>query len=210
MHFNRTFQWGLTFSTNIPSTIKMGYRPTTRFVGWVTHFWPNCLLSNHRLRRSPRLRNRNQNPTKSFRRHLSLRTMTAQSGGGVGVKRVFIGAGCNRIVNNVSWGASGLVSFGAHNAVAIFCPKVPLHSLLITYLILFPVTLCLKVCIFVLFGFVQSAQILTTLPGHKAVVNCTHWLPSTKFQFKGKLFFNLPWTWSLKFHVFTTVKLYLD
>lgn len=40
------------------------------------------------------------------------------------VKRVFIGAGCNRIVNNVSWGASNLVSFGAQNAVAIFCPKV--------------------------------------------------------------------------------------
>ncbi|KAL8112196.1 elongator complex protein 2 isoform X1 [Apium graveolens] len=70
------------------------------------------------------------------------------------VESVFIGAGCNRIVNNVSWGASNLVSFGAHNAVAIFCPK--------------------------------SAQILTTLPGHKASVNCTHWLPSTKFAFKAK------------------------
>lgn len=47
-------------------------------------------------------------------------------GGGseVGVKRVFIGAGCNRIVNNVSWGACDLVAFGAHNAVAIFDPKV--------------------------------------------------------------------------------------
>ncbi|XP_057757735.1 elongator complex protein 2 [Arachis stenosperma] len=80
--------------------------------------------------------------------------MTMQSSGTVGVKRVFIGAGCNRIVNNVSWGASGFVSFGAHNAVAIFCPK--------------------------------SANILTTLPGHKAVVNCTHWLPSSKFLFKAK------------------------
>ncbi|KAG4180654.1 hypothetical protein ERO13_A10G178200v2 [Gossypium hirsutum] len=70
------------------------------------------------------------------------------------VKRLFIGAGCNRIVNNVSWGASDLVSFGAQNAVVIFCPK--------------------------------SAQILTTLPGHKAVVNCTHWLPSNKFAFKAK------------------------
>ncbi|KAE9611755.1 putative transcription factor WD40-like family [Lupinus albus] len=75
-------------------------------------------------------------------------------GSGVEVKRVFIGAGCNRIVNNVSWGASGFVSFGANNSVAIFSPK--------------------------------SAQILTTLPGHKAVVNCTHWLPSTKFFFKAK------------------------
>ena len=47
----------------------------------------------------------------------------------VEAKRVFIGAGCNRVVNNVSWGASGLVSFGAQNAVAIFCPKVSLfHS----------------------------------------------------------------------------------
>ncbi|XP_010479387.1 PREDICTED: elongator complex protein 2 isoform X1 [Camelina sativa] len=72
----------------------------------------------------------------------------------VEAKRVFIGAGCNRVVNNVSWGASGLVSFGAQNAVAVFCPK--------------------------------TAQILTTLPGHKAAVNCTHWLPSSKFAFKAK------------------------
>ncbi|KAG6757723.1 hypothetical protein POTOM_038045 [Populus tomentosa] len=72
----------------------------------------------------------------------------------VEVKSVFIGAGCNRVVNNVSWGASDLVSFGAQNAVAIFCPK--------------------------------TAQILTTLPGHKASVNCTHWIPSTKFAFKAK------------------------
>lgn len=70
------------------------------------------------------------------------------------VERVFIGAGCNRVVNNVSWGASGLVSFGAQNAVAIFCPK--------------------------------TAQILTTLPGHKASVNCTLWLPNSKFAFKAK------------------------
>ncbi|KAL7240340.1 hypothetical protein ACSBR2_006067 [Camellia fascicularis] len=72
----------------------------------------------------------------------------------VEVERVFIGAGCNRIVNNVSWGASDLVAFGAHNAVSIFCPK--------------------------------TAQILTTLPGHNASVNCTYWLPSTKFAFKAK------------------------
>ncbi|KAF8084367.1 hypothetical protein N665_0720s0002 [Sinapis alba] len=72
----------------------------------------------------------------------------------VEAKRVFIGAGCNRVVNNVSWGASGLVSFGAQNAVAIFSPK--------------------------------TAQILTTLPGHKASVNCTHWLPSSKFAYKAK------------------------
>lgn len=61
--------------------------------------------------------------------------MHIEGGGGVEVKRVFIGAGCNRIVNNVSWGASGLVSFGAHNAVAIFCPKVPFHSPLLPYLL---------------------------------------------------------------------------
>ncbi|GFZ16036.1 elongator protein 2 [Actinidia rufa] len=30
----------------------------------------------------------------------------------------------------------------------------------------------------------KTAQILTTLPGHQAAVNCTHWLPSTKFAFK--------------------------
>ncbi|CAI9785400.1 unnamed protein product [Fraxinus pennsylvanica] len=72
----------------------------------------------------------------------------------VGVERLFIGAGCNRIVNNVSWGACDLVSFGTQNAVAIFCPKI--------------------------------GQILITLPGHKAHVNCTHWLPSNKFAFKAK------------------------
>ncbi|KAL4574487.1 hypothetical protein LXL04_021319 [Taraxacum kok-saghyz] len=72
--------------------------------------------------------------------------------GSVDVERVFIGGGCNRIVNNVSWGACGLVSFGSQNAVSIFCPK--------------------------------AAKILTTLPGHKASVNCTHWLPSSKFAFQ--------------------------
>jgi len=45
--------------------------------------------------------------------------------GGAEVRRVFIGAACNRVVNNVSWGACDLVAFGAQNAVAIFCPKVP-------------------------------------------------------------------------------------
>lgn len=52
-------------------------------------------------------------------------------GGEVEVNRVFIGAGCNRVVNNVSWGACGLVSFGAQNAVSIFCPEVvyPTHLL---------------------------------------------------------------------------------
>lgn len=52
--------------------------------------------------------------------------MASKSDGMEGVKidRVLIGAGCNRIVNNVSWGACDLVSFGAQNAVAIFCPKV--------------------------------------------------------------------------------------
>ncbi|KMS97309.1 hypothetical protein BVRB_6g156340 [Beta vulgaris subsp. vulgaris] len=70
------------------------------------------------------------------------------------VERGFIGAGCNRIVNNVSWGASNFVAFGAHNAVAIFCP--------------------------------QRAQILTTLPGHKAAVNCTYWLPTSKFAFRAQ------------------------
>ncbi|GAB2297006.1 Elongator subunit elp2 [Dionaea muscipula] len=70
------------------------------------------------------------------------------------VQRMFIGAGCNRIVNNVSWGACGLVAFGAQNAVAIFCP--------------------------------EKAQILTTFPGHKASVNCTRWLPGSKFTFRAK------------------------
>lgn len=31
----------------------------------------------------------------------------------------------------------------------------------------------------------QTAQILTTLAGHKAAVNCTYWLPNSKFAFKG-------------------------
>ncbi|CAN1311759.1 Elongator complex protein 2 [Linum perenne] len=72
----------------------------------------------------------------------------------VEVQSVFIAAGCNRIVNNVSWGACGLVSFGSQNAVAIFCPK--------------------------------TARILTTVPGHKASVNCTQWIPSTKFAFRAQ------------------------
>lgn len=50
---------------------------------------------------------------------------------GVEVKRAFIGAGCNRIVNNVSFSASDLVAFGSQNAVAIFSPKVPPFFLLI-------------------------------------------------------------------------------
>lgn len=70
------------------------------------------------------------------------------------MERVFIGAGCNRIVHNVSWGASGLVAFGAHNAVTIFDPK--------------------------------TSQILTTLSGHKGSVNCTHWIPTSKFAFQAK------------------------
>lgn len=55
---------------------------------------------------------------------LSLSHFNMSMNGGVEVKRLFIGAGCNRIVNNVSWGACDLVAFGAQNAVAIFCPKV--------------------------------------------------------------------------------------
>uniref|UniRef100_A0A0E0EMP5 Elongator complex protein 2 n=1 Tax=Oryza meridionalis TaxID=40149 RepID=A0A0E0EMP5_9ORYZ len=69
-------------------------------------------------------------------------------GGRAGVERVFVGAGCNRVVNNVSWGACGLVAFGAQNAVALFSPL--------------------------------RGEIVTTLPGHKATVNCTLWLPTKK------------------------------
>ncbi|KAM0829279.1 hypothetical protein ACQ4PT_066974 [Festuca glaucescens] len=68
--------------------------------------------------------------------------------GGAEAERVFIGAGCNRVVNNVSWGACGLVAFGAQNAVALFSPS--------------------------------RGEIVTTLPGHKAAVNCTLWLPTKK------------------------------
>lgn len=31
---------------------------------------------------------------------------------------------------------------------------------------------------------------MTTLPGHKAYVNCTSWLPSNKFAFKGPVPFS--------------------
>ncbi|KAK1269256.1 Elongator complex protein 2 [Acorus gramineus] len=72
--------------------------------------------------------------------------------GVVRAEREFIGSGCNRVVNNASWGPSNLVSFGSQNAVAVFSP--------------------------------DSAQILTTLPGHKATVNCTHWIPSSKYAHK--------------------------
>lgn len=53
-----------------------------------------------------------------------LSTKEAATAMALAVEREFIGAGCNRIVNNVSWGRSGLVAFGAQNAVAIFCPQV--------------------------------------------------------------------------------------
>ncbi|KAM5572705.1 hypothetical protein ABKV19_012651 [Rosa sericea] len=43
-----------------------------------------------------------------------------------------------------------------------------------------------KVMLSLGFRVVQTAQILTTLPGHKASVNCTQWLPSNKFAFKDK------------------------
>uniref|UniRef100_A0A0D9X997 Elongator complex protein 2 n=1 Tax=Leersia perrieri TaxID=77586 RepID=A0A0D9X997_9ORYZ len=72
----------------------------------------------------------------------------ARGEGRVGVERAFIGAGCNRVVNNVSWGACGLVAFGAQNAVALFSPS--------------------------------RGEIVSTLPGHKATVNCTLWLPTKK------------------------------
>ncbi|KAK8958675.1 Elongator complex protein 2 [Platanthera guangdongensis] len=56
---------------------------------------------------------------------------THVEGGDVEVERLFIGAGCNRVVNNVSWGPSGLVAFGAQNAVAIFCPEANNDKVLI-------------------------------------------------------------------------------
>jgi elongator complex protein 2 len=55
-------------------------------------------------------------------------------GGGVEVERVFIGAGCNRVVNNVSWGTCGLVAFGAQNAVTLFSPLVRLLLLAFIFL----------------------------------------------------------------------------
>lgn len=113
------------------------------------------------------------------------------SNGKVEVDRVFIGAGCNRIVNNVSWGASDLVAFGAQNAVSIFCPKVLLLSPSITNFLLYTILFFLfffSTSSYLILFIAQSAQILTTLPGHKASVNCTHWLPSNKYAFKGNNF----------------------
>lgn len=101
--------------------------------------------------------------------------MDSPASGGVKVEQLFVGAGCNRIVNNVSWGPSGLVSFGAQNAVAIFSPEV---------FSLFCITLLNTLTSFsspsLLGSAFQTAQILTTLPGHKATVNCTQWIPSIK------------------------------
>lgn len=106
------------------------------------------------------------------------------------MKRVFVGAGCNRVVNNVSWGASNLVAFGAHNAVAIFCPKVLEISLftLLNYATKFMYSNESFAFLLVFCLLLQKAQIVTTLPGHKASVNCTFWLPSAKFAYKGALF----------------------
>lgn len=65
-----------------------------------------------------------RNRTRSLSDFFYLIKMSNNFSGEVEVNRVFIGAGCNRIVNNISWGACGLVSFGSQNAVVIFCPKV--------------------------------------------------------------------------------------
>lgn len=111
-------------------------------------------------------------------------SVTMSMNGGADVNRLFIGAGCNRIVNNVSWGACDLVAFGAQNAVAIFCPKV-LPKLSPCLIELTPLAHYIHISSPPL-PFWQTAQILTTLPGHKAAVNCTQWLPNNKFAFKGK------------------------
>ncbi|GAQ91522.1 hypothetical protein KFL_008000030 [Klebsormidium nitens] len=39
------------------------------------------------------------------------------------VRLEHVGVGCNRVVNAASWGPSGLVAFGAHNAVALYSPE---------------------------------------------------------------------------------------
>lgn len=67
----------------------------------------------------------------------------AMASGRVEVERVFVGAGCNRIVNNVSWGPSDLVAFGAQTAVAIFCPKVSLSISIFFIVFLLFMNLCL-------------------------------------------------------------------
>eukprot|EP00249_Psilotum_nudum_P012407 c23766_g1_i3 orf=377-2911(+) len=41
----------------------------------------------------------------------------------VDVENIFIGAGCNRVVNGAAWGPDDLVAFGVQNAVAIFSPQ---------------------------------------------------------------------------------------
>lgn len=111
-------------------------------------------------------------------------------GGGVEARRVFIGAGCNRVVNNVSWGACGLVAFGAQNAVALFSPQV-------RHFVPYAYTSCkfelldkYVTCVVCLIGpnscsREQRGEIVTTLPGHKAPVNCTLWLPTKKDVLQG-------------------------
>lgn len=111
----------------------------------------------------------------------------ANGDGDLMAERVFVGAGCNRIVNNVSWGQSGLVAFGAQNAVAIFCPQVTFSDSFLYegYLLFYKRCLLCSLFIYVFFFDEQSAQILTTLPGHKAVVNCTQWVLTNKDVHKG-------------------------
>lgn len=100
------------------------------------------------------------------------------------VEGLFVGAGCNRIVHNVSWGIGDLVAFGAQNAVALFFPEVINFLQLAKQSKPFSLLLLLLECA----PFLQLAQIVTTLPGHKSVVNCTCWLPSSRDRFKGALF----------------------
>ena len=40
------------------------------------------------------------------------------------VRLAHLGAGCNRVVNALDWGAAGLLAYAAHNAVMIYDPEV--------------------------------------------------------------------------------------
>jgi hypothetical protein len=40
------------------------------------------------------------------------------------VRLEHVGAGCNRVVNALHWGACGLLAYAAHNAVVVYHPEV--------------------------------------------------------------------------------------
>lgn len=44
------------------------------------------------------------------------------------VRRRFVAAGVNRVVNVLDWGDDGRIAYGAHHFVAVYDPQASLHQ----------------------------------------------------------------------------------